>query len=97
MKVLVMGGTKFVSSSIAKHLIKKGNEVDIFTRGTNKVNYDGVRNHIKGDRKYIADLKDGLNNKQYDFVFDISAYTMEDIELLTSVIGNLFFSYKLNK
>jgi len=86
MEVLVMGGTQFVSSSIAKHLIEKGNEVDIFTRGRNTVDYDGIRNHIKGDRKSVTDLKNGLEEKQYDVVFDISAYTKEDVESLVSVL-----------
>ena len=86
MEILVMGGTQFVSSSVAKHLIEEGNEVDVFTRGNNSINYNGVRNHIKGNRKSKEDLKTRLEDKKYDFVFDISAYTKEDIELLTSVL-----------
>ncbi|WP_408955688.1 SDR family oxidoreductase [Natroniella sp. ANB-PHB2] len=86
-EVLVMGGTEFVSSSIAKHLISKGYEVDIFTRGKKDLNYDGVRNHIKGDRRSGSSLKDKLNDKHYNVVFDISAYTKKDIQLLTSVLN----------
>ncbi|MBU3130132.1 hypothetical protein [Clostridium tagluense] len=33
MKILVMGGTEFVSSALTKYLISKGYIVDIFTRG----------------------------------------------------------------
>ena len=84
--VLVMGGTEFVGKAVAKYLIVQGYTVDIFTRGMKSVDYDGVRNHIKGDRKSIEDLEKGLANKQYDFVFDISAYTKEDVENLISVL-----------
>lgn len=86
MEILIMGGTQFVSSSLAKHMIENDNEVDVFTRGKRSINYDGVRNHIKGDRKSVDDLKDRLEGKKYDVVFDISAYTREDVELLTLVL-----------
>ena len=85
-EVLVMGGTEFVGMAVAKYLISQGYTVDIFTRGIKYVDYDGVREHIKGDRKSIDDLEKGLNDKAYDFVFDISAYTKEDVEKLISVL-----------
>jgi nucleoside-diphosphate-sugar epimerase len=85
-EILVMGGTEFVSSSLAKHLIDKGYTVDIFTRGMKPVRFEGVRYHIKGDRKSAKDLKTALWNKKYDYVFDISAYTKEDVEKL---VGSL--------
>lgn len=87
MEILVMGGTEFVSSSIAKHMIYEGNTVDIFTRGRKKVNYEGIRNHLVGDRLSPDDLKKCLLDKRYDVIFDISAYTSEDVEKLTSVIN----------
>jgi nucleoside-diphosphate-sugar epimerase len=85
-EVLIMGGTEFVGRALAKFLISRGYTVDIFTRGMKPVDYDGVREHIKGDRKAVEDLQKGIAHKQYDFVFDISAYTKEDVEKLVSVL-----------
>lgn len=87
MKALVMGGTEFVSSSLAKYLISKGYTVDIFTRGIKPIEYDGVRRHLKGDRKSSDDLKTNIQDEKYEYVFDISAYTREDVEKLTSVLN----------
>lgn len=87
MKALVMGGTEFVSSSLAKHLIAKGYIVDIFTRGIKTTQYSGVRKHLKGDRKFIEDIKANLSNEKYDYVFDISAYTKDDVEKLITVLN----------
>jgi len=87
MEVLVMGGTEFVSSSLAKYLISKGYIVDIFTRGIKPVKYDGVRKHLKGDRKSIEDLNENISNESYDYVFDISAYTREDAEKLIAILN----------
>ncbi|WP_102398750.1 SDR family oxidoreductase [Haloimpatiens massiliensis] len=87
MKVLVMGGTQFVSSSVAKYLIGRGYTVDIFTRGVKPIEYDGVRRHLQGDRGSIEDLKANISMEKYDYVFDISAYTKEDVENLTKVLN----------
>ncbi|MBZ9687387.1 NAD-dependent epimerase/dehydratase family protein [Clostridium estertheticum] len=73
MKILVMGGTEFVSSSLTKYLISKGYIVDIFTRGIKSIKYNGIRKHLKGDRKSIEDLKVNISNEKYDYIFDISA------------------------
>ncbi|WML32990.1 NAD-dependent epimerase/dehydratase family protein [Clostridium sp. OS1-26] len=87
MKILVMGGTEFVSSSLVKYLISKDYVVDIFTRGIKPVKYDGIRNHLKGDRKSIEDLKVNISNEVYDYIFDISAYVKEDVQKLIKVLN----------
>ncbi|WP_018248534.1 NAD-dependent epimerase/dehydratase family protein [Orenia marismortui] len=86
-KVLVMGGTEFVSKSLAKYLISKAYEVDIFTRGKKKLDYSGVKNHLTGNRHSIKDLKDKLSDRKYNYIFDISAYTREDVESLIKIIN----------
>lgn len=87
MKILVMGGTEFVSSSLVKYLISKGYIVDIFTRGIKPIRYDGIRNHLKGDRKSIEDLKANISNEVYDYIFDISAYVKEDVQKLIKILN----------
>lgn len=87
MNVLVMGGTEFVSSSLAKYLISKGYTVDIFTRGIKEIKYKGIRKHLKGDRKLIKDLEKNLLVESYDYVFDISAYVKDDVKKLIKVLN----------
>lgn len=85
MKILIMGGTQFVSKSIAKHMIDNEHEVDIFTRGVQKVDYSGICRHIKGDRKSIECLEK-ISNNNYDVIIDVSAYTKEDVEYLLKYV-----------
>jgi nucleoside-diphosphate-sugar epimerase len=85
--VLVMGGATFVSKSLAKYLIKQGYLVDILTRGQKSIDYTGVREHLMCDRKSIADMQKKIRGKEYEYVFDISAYTKEDVEILLSSIN----------
>ena len=51
MKILVMGGTRFVGKSLVSKLLNQNHDIDIFTRG-NKSNPDNT-NLIKGDRNDI--------------------------------------------
>ena len=85
--ILVMGGTTFVSSSIAKHLIRKGYEVDILTRGKKTINYDGFREHLICDRRSSESMQEILKDRVYEFIFDISAYTREDVDILLKSIN----------
>lgn len=87
MRALVMGGSEFVGKSMAKYLIEKKYDVDVFTRGIKPIEYKGVRRHLKGDRRSINDLRKNIYKERYDYVFDISAYTREDVEKLVSVLN----------
>ncbi|MCM3737252.1 NAD-dependent epimerase/dehydratase family protein [Bacillus cytotoxicus] len=81
-QVLVMGGTQFVSEALAKFLISKGYEVDIFTRGTREITYEGVRTHHIGDRNVSSDIQKNISDKQYDYIFDITAYHTNHVKTL---------------
>ena len=84
--ILIMGGSTFVSSSLAKYLIKRGHSVDILTRGVKEIKYSGYRNHIICNRKDENELKKSLENNDYKFIFDISAYTKDDVEILLNCV-----------
>jgi nucleoside-diphosphate-sugar epimerase len=86
-EILVMGGSQFVSQSLAAYLIEKGYTVDIFTRGLRQIQYEGVRNHLVGDRNREEDLERNLADKKYDFIFDITAYDRSHIDKLLSNIN----------
>ena len=54
MKILVMGGTRFVGKSLVGKLLSQNHDIDIFTRG-NKSNPEKT-NLIKGDRNNPEDI-----------------------------------------
>lgn len=83
MKLLVLGGTTFVSRSVAEHFTHANYQVDIFTRGSKPVTYTGINHHIIGDR-HDADLIQSLN--AYDYIFDITAYTRDDVQTIVENI-----------
>lgn len=81
-KVLVTGGTIFVSRYVAEYYVKKGYEVFVLNRGTRKQS-EGVR-LIKGDRHNLGGI---LKNFYFDIVLDITAYTAEDVRKLLNGLG----------
>lgn len=84
--VLIMGGSDFIGSSLAKYFIKKGYKVDIITRGIKPINYYGIQKHLICDRTKDGDINNIIQENKYDYVYDISARNKDDIEKL---INNL--------
>jgi len=90
MKILVMGGTRFVGKSLVSKLLNNDFDIDIFTRG-NKSNPDNT-NLIKGDRNDIESILK-LKNKKYDVIYDISGREVEQTKLLIENLDDSFHRY----
>ena len=90
MKILVMGGTRFVGKSLVQKLILQNHDVDIFTRGNNP-NPKGS-NVIKGDRNDIKSILN-LKNINYDVIFDISGRELYQTKFLIDNIKHNFDRY----
>ena len=90
MKILVMGGTRFVGKSLVGKLLEQNYEVDVFTRG-NKAHHKNT-NLIKGDRNNLESILK-LKNKKYDFVYDISGRELEQTKLLIQNLCDSFQRY----
>ena len=90
MKILVMGGTRFVGKSLVGKLLSENHDIDIFTRG-NKVNPEKT-NLIKGDRNKLESIVK-LRNKKYDVVYDISGRELEQTKLLIENVADSFQRY----
>ena len=82
-KILVTGGTTFVSKYTASYFADKGNEVFVLNRNT-KSQVKGV-NLIEADRNSLGDK---LKAYSFDLVIDVCGYTKRDIENLTDALGD---------
>lgn len=79
MKLLITGGTTFVSKFAAEYFAAKGNDVTVLNRGS-RSQVAGVR-HICRDR---LRLDSALRGEHFDAVLDVTAYTKEHIRTLLS-------------
>ncbi|MBE5957954.1 MAG: NAD-dependent epimerase/dehydratase family protein [Lachnospiraceae bacterium] len=82
-KVLVTGGTIFVSMNVAKYFSENGYDVSVLNRGT----FPQLKNvtWIKADRDTLTDE---LDNLEFDIVLDVNAYNEDDIRILLEHIGS---------
>ncbi len=87
MKILVTGGTVFVSKFMAEYFAKSGNEVYVLNRNT-KPQLPNV-NLIACNRR---EINGRLKDIHFDAVLDINAYAPEDINTLLDELDG-FDSY----
>ena len=74
MKILITGGTTFVSRYAAEYYISGGHDVTVLNRGS-RPQVSGVK-HICCDRMQLTDT---LKDARFDLILDITAYTQEHI------------------
>ncbi len=74
MKILITGGTTFVSKFAAEYFVLRGHDVTVLNRGS--------REQVKGVELICCDRMqpgDALKGRFFDAVLDITAYTQEHI------------------
>jgi nucleoside-diphosphate-sugar epimerase len=74
-KILVMGGTRFVGKPLVAQLLAEGHELTLFTRGKNPLPA-GVE-HLCGDRSTAEGLA-ALQARSFDVIVDSSGRTLDD-------------------
>ncbi|MFM7549282.1 MAG: NAD-dependent epimerase/dehydratase family protein [Cyanobacteriota bacterium] len=75
MKILVMGGTRFVGKPVVTQLLAQGHAVTLFTRGRQPAP-EGVE-HLVGDRADATAL-DQLQGRRFEVIVDSSGRNLED-------------------
>lgn len=85
LKLLIIGGTKFVGRHITETALKRGHDVTLFNRGiSNNALFPQVKK-LKGDREK-GDVA-ALENKSWDIVVDVCGYRPEDIRPLAKALS----------
>lgn len=82
-KILVTGGTVFVSKFIAEYYAKAGDEVYVLNRNYHEQPEGTVL--LEADRHHLGNI---LKQYQFDVVLDVTAYTGEDVTQLLDALGS---------
>ncbi len=85
MRILVMGGTRFIGVSLTRRLVEQGHEVVLFNRGNRPAPIAGVV-QLQGDRKDPAQLKAALTGQKFDAVFDNNGRERSDTQMLVEAL-----------
>ncbi len=84
MRVLMMGGTRFIGVYLTRMLAAQGHEVVLFNRGNKPAPVAGVQ-QIQGDRTDSLQLKTKLANESFDAVFDNNGRELGDTQPLVEL------------
>jgi nucleoside-diphosphate-sugar epimerase len=88
MRVLVMGGTEFISLHLLRALRGRGHEATVFNRGLHPDRLPTGVTRITGDRRDHAGLRERLRGQRFDGVFDVTyaPTTPEDVAALLDAL-----------
>jgi nucleoside-diphosphate-sugar epimerase len=84
MRILVMGGTRFVGRPLVSRLLAAGHELTLFTRGRNPVP-EGVE-HLQGDRASVEGLA-ALQDRPFEVIVDSSGRSLDDTRRVVERTG----------
>ncbi|MEQ9236620.1 NAD-dependent epimerase/dehydratase family protein [Coleofasciculus sp. E2-BRE-01] len=84
MRILIMGGTRFIGVYLTKILVEQGHEVVLFNRGNKPAPVEGVQ-QIHGDRKDATQLKEKLSGEAFDAIFDNNGRELSDTQPLVEI------------
>ena len=94
MKILIIGGTRFLGYHIARKLLDDGHEVTLFNRGLSSHDLGQRVKQIQGDRYDYRAFFEKLQGRKFDVVVDVIAYQAKDslaaIKTFGSRIGHFF-------
>lgn len=82
MKVLVVGGTRFIGRYVVEELLSHGHKVILYHRGRHEVTFSTPVEHIHGDRRDYEEFKEKVAGLSLDAVVDIIPYRPEDSQAI---------------
>jgi len=74
MKVLVVGGTGLISTSIVQQLLDRGDDVTVFNRGVSEKRFKGTVKELHGDRGDAPAFEAEMAKHEWDAVIDMVEY-----------------------
>ena len=88
MRILIIGGTRFIGPRVAEQLLAGGHEVTLFYRGQTEADLPGPVSHIYGDRRDLPTFKSQFKNLAPDVVVDMVCYNeREAFDLIQTFSG----------
>ncbi len=95
MKILILGGTKFIGRHIVETLFAAGHTISILTRGNSPDELPPEIERLRGDRDLGAAGLSALTDHSWDVCVDVSGYTPRQVrasaEMLRSRIKRYVF------
>ncbi|WP_199624560.1 NAD-dependent epimerase/dehydratase family protein [Paenibacillus alkalitolerans] len=90
MRVLIIGGTKFIGPHVVKQLTEMGHhDITLFHRGQTTCELPPNVQHIYGDKKHLEQFKDDFKKLSPDVVVDLIAFTEDDSRMVIHTLKGI--------
>ncbi len=89
MKILVIGGTRFIGPCVVRKLHAQGHAITLFHRGKSKAELPEEIPHLLGDRNNLADFRNEFSDIKPDVVLDMAPITEKHAQRLVEVFRGL--------
>ncbi|MCI0694460.1 NAD-dependent epimerase/dehydratase family protein [candidate division KSB1 bacterium] len=89
MRILVIGGTKFIGPFVVRQLIERGHEVTVFHRGQTKADLPNTVRYIQGDRKQLHNFRAEFEYYRPQVVLDMAPYTEQEAQAVAQTFKGL--------
>lgn len=89
MRIIIIGGTKFIGPYVVQALHEKGHEVLLFNRGKTIHSFPFHVDAIHGDRADLLSFKDKFQSISPDVVIDMISYSEDDAKQLATTFHGL--------
>ena len=86
MRILVIGGTRFIGIYLTKQLVEAGHEVVLLNRGNHSSPVEGLET-IECDRKDPEALKSALTDQTFDAIYDNTGRELEHTKPLVDLFN----------
>lgn len=93
MKVLVIGGTRFVGLRLVRRLVEEGHDVTILNRGKTQADLPPKINRLYADRRNPDEVTPALQGQAFDVVYDITGYQVRNLEPLVAALAGRIGHY----
>jgi nucleoside-diphosphate-sugar epimerase len=79
-RVLVIGGTRFIGPPVVARLVELGNQVTVFHRGETEADLPPDVRHVHADRAKLAELRDAVRGQAPDVLLDMAPLSAPDAQ-----------------
>lgn len=75
MRILVIGGTRFIGPPAVRRLVERGHQIAVFHRGETEAELPSDVEHLHGDRARLPEFADAVRRFGPEVALDMAAYT----------------------
>jgi len=89
MRVIIVGGTRFIGPAVVRQLLLQGHEVTVFHRGQSNDERTKDARHILGDRKDMPRFRNDFARLRPDVALDMRAMNAAEATLFTETFRDI--------